>query len=158
MRTHIEIFVALSAFFALTYLINEIGNLFFAISNRNELEGWVWQLAGRILELFLGIALISNPEVSMIILAFFVGFWLLFRGIATISMSIELKKVRRKGMGLDPCTGDFDHGVCFSCTGKPIVCGIFSDCFCRTLTIFLRNSSGFDLTRIEASVKRHQGA
>jgi len=35
---------------------------------------------------------LANPGVSMSVLAFFVGFWLMFNGISTISMSIEFKK------------------------------------------------------------------
>ncbi|MDX1314453.1 MAG: DUF308 domain-containing protein, partial [Eudoraea sp.] len=66
---------------------------------RESLEGWGWQLAGGILELIMGIALLANPGVSMIILAFFVGFWLLFRGFSTISIAIELKRDGAKNWG-----------------------------------------------------------
>lgn len=96
-QTPIESFLALSIFFAFTYLISGVGRIFFSVSNRQELEGWGWQLAGGILELLLGMALLANPAVSMIILSFFVGFWLMFNGISTISMSIDLKKYDEKG-------------------------------------------------------------
>lgn len=96
-KTPIESFVALSIFFALTYLISGIGRIFFSLSNRKELEGWGWLLAGGLLETLLGLALFANPGVSMIVLAFFVGFWLMFNGITTISTSIDLKKYQKKG-------------------------------------------------------------
>lgn len=96
-KTPIESFVALSIFFAFTYLISGIGRIFFSLSNRKELEGWGWLLAGGLLETLLGLALFANPGVSMIVLAFFVGFWLMFNGITTISTSIDLKKYQKKG-------------------------------------------------------------
>ena len=96
-RTPIESFVALSVFFAVTYLISGVGRIFFSVSNRKEMEGWGWLLAGGLLETLLGLALLANPGVSMIVLAFFVGFWLMFNGISTISTSIDLKKYQKKG-------------------------------------------------------------
>lgn len=91
-RTPAESYVALSMLFALTFLLSGIGNIVFALSNRDTLEGWGWQLGGGILELLLGIALISRPAVSMMVLPLFFGFWLMFRGILTIAFSLELKK------------------------------------------------------------------
>lgn len=92
LQSPIESFVTFAIYFAIAYIISGIGAIAFSISNREALDGWGWQLAGGILELILGIALLANPEISMIVLAFFVGFWLLFRGISTISISMDLKK------------------------------------------------------------------
>ncbi len=91
-RTPAESYVALSMLFAFTFLLSGIGNLIFALSNRDTLEGWGWQLAGGILELLLGIALFSRPAVTMVVLPLFFGFWLMFRGILTIAFSLELRK------------------------------------------------------------------
>ena len=41
--------------------------------------------------------LLLTAGVRFINLAFFVGFWLLFNGISTISTSIDLKKYQKKG-------------------------------------------------------------
>ncbi|MDX1314588.1 MAG: DUF308 domain-containing protein, partial [Eudoraea sp.] len=57
-KTPIESFVALSVFFALTYLISGVGRIFFSLSNRKEMEGWGWLLAGGLLEALLGLALL----------------------------------------------------------------------------------------------------
>lgn len=91
-QSPIESFVTFAIYFAITYIISGMGAIVFSISNREVIDGWGWQLAGGILELILGIALLTNPGVSMIALAFFVGFWLLFRGISTISISLDLKR------------------------------------------------------------------
>jgi len=92
LQSPIESFVTFAIYFAIAYIASGIGAIAFSISNREALDGWGWQLAGGILELMLGIALFANPGISMIVLAFFVGFWLLFRGISTISISMDLKK------------------------------------------------------------------
>jgi len=87
-----ESYVALSMLFAFTFLLSGIGGIIFALSNRDTLEGWGWQLAGGILELLLGIALFARPAVTMVVLPLYFGFWLMFRGILTIAFSVELKK------------------------------------------------------------------
>lgn len=99
LQSPIESFVTFAIYFAITYIISGIGAIAFSVSNREALDGWGWQLAGGILELVMGIALLANPGVSMIVLAFFVGFWLLFRGFATISIAVELKKDGGKNWG-----------------------------------------------------------
>lgn len=99
LQTPIESFVTFAIYFAITYIISGIGAIAFSISNRETLDGWGWQFAGGILELIMGIALLANPGVSMIVLAFFVGFWLLFRGFSTISIAVELKKDKAKNWG-----------------------------------------------------------
>jgi uncharacterized membrane protein HdeD (DUF308 family) len=99
LQSPIESFVTFAIYFAITFIISGIGSVAFSISNRQSLEGWGWELAAGILQLFLGFALLANPGVSMIILAFFVGFWLLFRGFTTISIAVELKKDEQKNWG-----------------------------------------------------------
>lgn len=91
-QSPVESFVTFAIYFAITYIISGVGAITFSISNREALDGWGWQLGGGILELIMGIALLANPGVSMIVLAFFVGFWLLFRGFSTISIALELKR------------------------------------------------------------------
>ena len=99
LRSPIESFVTFSIYFAITYIISGIGAIAFSLANRKALSGWGWQLAGGVLQLFLGFALLANPGVSMIVLAFFVGFWLLFQGISTISIAVELKRDEQKNWG-----------------------------------------------------------
>lgn len=98
-QTPIESFITFAIYFAIVYILGGIGAIVFSISNREALEGWGWQLAGGILQLVLGFALLANPGVSMVVLAFFVGFWLLFQGISTISIAVELKKEGQKNWG-----------------------------------------------------------
>ena len=91
LQTPKESYVALSWLFSILVLANGLSNVFFSIANRDYLKGWGWYLASGIFEILFGILLLKYPGVSMVILPLFVGFWLLFRGIQTISSSLELK-------------------------------------------------------------------
>lgn len=136
-RTPIENFVALSLLFAFAYLISGVSRIFFSVSNRAELEGWGWQLAGGVLEMLLGIALLANPAVSMIVLSFFVGFWLMFNGISSISMSIELKKYEEKGWLWILLSGILTTVLAFLVLVNPLYAVSFLSVFIGLSLIFL---------------------
>lgn len=99
LQTPAQTFVALSLWFAITYIISGAGTLVFTLSNRDSLDGWGWQFTGGVVELLLGIALLVHPGISMVALAFFVGFWLLFKGSTTISFALEARKLKTGGWG-----------------------------------------------------------
>lgn len=84
-------FLTLSLFFALSFLVSGILEIFFSIQNRNELEGWGWYLTGAIFNLLIGLILLSNPELAAVALPFFIGFSLLFRSFQGLGFSFELK-------------------------------------------------------------------
>lgn len=87
----LESYVTLSIFFAASMLVSGIFQIVFSIANREEIEGWGWQLALGIMETIIGFILIFNLEITLAILPFYVGFWLLFRSFALIGFSFELK-------------------------------------------------------------------
>lgn len=87
----LESYTTLAAFFAASMMISGLFQKWFAISNRDELEGWGWQLALGIMEFIIGIVLVFNLNFTMAILPFYVGFWLLFKSFALIGFSFELK-------------------------------------------------------------------
>ena len=87
-----ESYVALTWLFSILITANGLSGIYFSVSNRKYLDGWGWYLTGGILELIFGIALLSYPEMSMIIFPIYTGFWLLFRGIQTIAASFDLKQ------------------------------------------------------------------
>lgn len=90
----LESYVALAVLFAISMLISGLFQKWFAISNRDELEGWGWQLALGIMEFTIGIVLIFNLNFTMDVLPFYVGFWLLFKSFALIGFSFELKSYK----------------------------------------------------------------
>jgi len=91
-RTPLESYVGLAWLFSILVLANGISYTFFSISNREELEGWGWYLSSGIFGILIGMILILYPEISIVLLPFIVGFWLMFSGISVISTSLDLKK------------------------------------------------------------------
>ena len=90
--TPAESYEALAWLFSILVLANGISYVYFSISNRDELEGWGWYLAGGIFEIILGAVLIYYPVLSILMLPLFVGFWFMFRGVQIIGVSLDLKK------------------------------------------------------------------
>jgi uncharacterized membrane protein HdeD (DUF308 family) len=90
--TPVSSFIALSIFFALTFLVVGILEIIYAISNGKAIDHWGWNLAGGILDLILGVILVSHPHLSMIFLIFYIGFALFFRSVMTIGSAIHLNK------------------------------------------------------------------
>lgn len=90
--TPVESYVALAWLFSVLVLANGISYVYFSISNHKELEGWGWYLAGGIFEIILGVVLIYYPNLSIMMLPLFVGFWFMFRGAQIVAASLELKK------------------------------------------------------------------
>ena len=84
-------YVTLAVFFAVGMIFSGVFQFWFAIANSEEIDGWGWQIALSIMELILGIVLIFNLDLTIAILPFYVGFWLLFRSVALIGFSFDLK-------------------------------------------------------------------
>ena len=84
-------YLTLSIFFAAFMLIDGIGGIALAISNRDRLQGWGWQLASGIISTFIGLALFMHPALSMAILPIYVGFWILIKGSLITGVAFDLK-------------------------------------------------------------------
>lgn len=84
--------LGLSIFFALTFLFSGLSEIIFSITNRSQLDNWGWSLAFGIITFVVGISLASYPALSLTVLAFYVGFLILFRSIAAISFALDIKK------------------------------------------------------------------
>lgn len=87
----LESYLTLSIIFSLSFLITGLSEIIFSISNRHEIDNWVWTLTFGILTFILGILLIMNPAISITTLPFYIGFLILFRSIMGISYALELK-------------------------------------------------------------------
>ena len=120
-RTPLESYLALSMLFIALLLVNGIFQIIFSISNRNTLPGWGWYLTNGILETLIGIYLWSSPTLSMAVLPFVVGFWLLFRGISVIASSTELKQKAIKGWGWIMALGILTTVLSFFVVMNPVV-------------------------------------
>lgn len=84
--------IALSVLFAISFLFGGISEIIFSLSNRHQMYNWGWSLTFGIITLLLGILLLTRPELSITVLIFYIGFTILFRSIASISFSIDMKR------------------------------------------------------------------
>ncbi|HZK08246.1 MAG TPA: DUF308 domain-containing protein [Bacteroidales bacterium] len=84
--------LALAIFFSLSLLFGGLSEIIFSVANRDQIENWGWSLAFGIVTLVVGVLLFLNPGLSLDVLAFYVGFVILFRSIGAISFSMDVKK------------------------------------------------------------------
>lgn len=92
-------YVTLSIMFSICMFTCGVSEIVFSISNKDTLPNWGWQLAGGIIDLLMGILLITYPTMSMAVLPVFVAFWLMFRGFSLIGIAFDLKQYGSKGWG-----------------------------------------------------------
>ena len=91
--------LSLSIFFSLTFLFSGLSEIIFSITNRDQLDNWGWSMAFGLLTFIVGILLLSQPGVSLQVLAFYIGFLILFRSMASISFALDIKKYGNKNWG-----------------------------------------------------------
>ena len=91
-KTPIGSFAGIVFFFSILILISGILSIFFAFSNKDDMDNWSLYLAGGILDVVVGFILLKHPAKAVVIFSVFIGLWLLFRGVSSISTSFKLKK------------------------------------------------------------------
>lgn len=88
-------YAALAMIFSISFVVIGLFEIYFSISNRKILDNWGWHLLLGILTLAVGVLLLTRPaEVSQIVLAFYIGFTVLFRSIWAIGLSIDMRSFR----------------------------------------------------------------
>ncbi len=92
-------FFGISVFFASLILISGFIHIVFSISNSKIMEGWGWYLLMGIFELFIGGALITQPGLAMTMVIIYTGLWLMFRGMTSVGLALELKKIGIRNWG-----------------------------------------------------------
>jgi len=95
----VDAYVSLSILFGISILMNGLFETSFAITARNSMDGWGWMLASGILDLIIGIYLLMYPGVTMAILPYVLGFWLLFRGFSAIGVAFDVKSYGARDWG-----------------------------------------------------------
>lgn len=93
-------YLTLSLLFSVSFLIAGIFETVFSIANRKHMDNWGWSLFFGLATFIFGFVMTLQPELSMLMLAAFVGFTLLFRSIAAISFSIDIKSYGVSQWGL----------------------------------------------------------
>lgn len=91
--------VTLSIFFSVSFLFSGITEIFFSLQNSKSLQGWGWFLVSGLLTTAIGIYLIANPQISMTVLPFVIGFTLLFRSFQLLGFAFDMKSMRIMSWG-----------------------------------------------------------
>ena len=95
----VEAFVGLAGFFSALIFISGLFTVFFAFTNKEDIDNFGLYLAGGVLDIIMGFILLKYPDLTIVLFSLFVGFWLLFRGIGTISIAFKIKKEEDSNWG-----------------------------------------------------------
>lgn len=92
--------LTIAILFVIGFIVSGLFEITFAIANRNTLDGWGWSLASGIIDLIIGILLaIATPTLTIAVMIFFVGFYIMFRSIWGIGAAVEMKRAGFKDWG-----------------------------------------------------------
>jgi uncharacterized membrane protein HdeD (DUF308 family) len=91
--TPVESFVGLAGLFSALILVSGLFRIFFALTNKDDIENFGLYLAGGVLDVIVGFLLLKYPGITIVLFSLFIGFWLLFRGFNVISISFQVKKM-----------------------------------------------------------------
>lgn len=153
-RTPLASYISLSIIFSVFIFISGILEIIFSISNIKKTENWAWYLVGGILDLIMGVLLISHPVMTMTILPLYVGFWLLFRGIIAIGISIQSKSFRVSHSGWMLVSGIATIIFAILVLANPVLGGlsiVYMTSFSFIMIGLFRIFLGFEFKRIKNS-------
>lgn len=91
--TPVESFVGLAGLFSALILVSGLFRIFFALTNKDDIENFGLYLAGGVLDVIVGFLLLKYPGITIVLFSLFIGFWLLFRGFNVISISFQVKRL-----------------------------------------------------------------
>jgi len=146
----VETYLAMTIFFAVTMLVGGVLQIILAISARNLLKGWGWQLAMGIMETILGAFLTANIGVTAVTLPFIVGFWMMFRSIDLMGIAFEMQSRKEKNWGWYLALGIIQMLFSWLIIFHPIV-GFFTVVY---YTSFALLTSGFTYIMLYLKLKK----
>ena len=99
MFTPLASYVALSVLFSVSMFVSGTLEILFAVTNRKNISSWGWYLAGGVIDMILGLYLVTYPVLSMEVIPFIIAFWLMFRGFSSVGYAMDLKRYGTKEWG-----------------------------------------------------------
>ena len=97
--TPVESFVGLASLFSALIFVSGLFSVFFALTNKDDIDNFGLYLAGGLLDVLIGFILLKYPGLTLVLFSMFIGFWLLFRGFNMISVSFKIKKIGDSNWG-----------------------------------------------------------
>ncbi len=91
--TPVESFVGLAGLFSALIFVSGLFRVFFALTNKDDIENFGLYLAGGVFDVIVGFILLKYPGITLVVFSLFIGFWLMFRGFNIISISFNIKKL-----------------------------------------------------------------
>lgn len=92
-------YLGLSMLLGWVILLAGILEVVLSATNRHFITGRGWMLAGGIIEMILGLALIFNVALAATMLPLLLGFWLLMRAFSTIGLGSDMRTLEISGAG-----------------------------------------------------------
>lgn len=87
----LEALIALATLMGFGFMLAGIIEIVFSLANRKEMHNWGWPFVLGIITFLVGILFVSNPDFTIILMTLTMGFLVLFRSIAAIIFSLDLK-------------------------------------------------------------------
>lgn len=84
--------IALDTLLGVCFLIAGVIEIVFSLANRREIHHWGWPLVLGIITILIGVLFLSNPQFSILLMTLTLGFLVLFRSIAAVTFSLELRQ------------------------------------------------------------------
>ena len=91
--------LTLSFLFAMSFVFGGLAEAVFSVVNRHQMANWGWSFAFGIITFIVGTSLTVHPALSLAVLAFYIGFVILFRSVSAIGFSLDIKKYGSKNWG-----------------------------------------------------------
>lgn len=95
----VESYVALSLFFGLAMVVSGLVQLVLAFDSRNYFMTRGYVIVGGIVDMLLGIFLCCKPNITLMILPFVLGFWMLYHSFMIIGFAGDLRTFGVRGSG-----------------------------------------------------------
>lgn len=92
----IDSFYAFSIFIGISLIVSGVAEIYFFSKVRKGLNDWSWYMSGGVVDVLLGVILITNPKIILIIFTLLISLLLFFRAIHIIRRAIELKNTKNK--------------------------------------------------------------
>ena len=91
-------YLALSVLFGIVVILSGILEIYLG-ANATGQSGRGWLIAGGVIEILLGLLMLSTPSVLLSVLPYVLGFWLLFRGFTSIGLASDMNAYGVQGSG-----------------------------------------------------------
>lgn len=92
-------YVGISLAFGLMIMLSGLSMVSVAALNTHYITSRGWMIVGGVIEIFLGLLLCFNTDLSASILPYYLGFWLMFRSFSMLGLGFDMLSLGHRGGG-----------------------------------------------------------